>query len=125
MKRSENALFSTPLRGIPFQVHFDARLRRTPRALFSTPLRGVFPAGNSILFNDKSAGLPICTTKSHPEGVRYTTTWMEDDSKDGGGRECQEHILEVESHREQRPRDVPHVIAHLNGTNKGHPSRGY
>jgi len=28
MNRGENALFSTPLRGIPFRVHFAAQLRR-------------------------------------------------------------------------------------------------
>jgi hypothetical protein len=46
MNRSEN---------VPFRVHFDARLRRIVS-----------------LFNDKSAGLLICTAKGRPGWVRHT-----------------------------------------------------
>ncbi len=33
-----------------------------------------------------------------------TTPWMGDDSREGGGRERPEHVLEVELRREQQPR---------------------
>ena len=35
---------------------------------------------------------------------RLTTARMQDDSRDGGGRECLEHILEVERRRTPKPK---------------------
>ena len=52
-------------------LHFLRYFKAHPKGIY--PTRGYRgPTGQIVsLFNDKSTGLPICTDKVRPEGVRY------------------------------------------------------
>jgi len=58
-----------------------------------------------FIYRDVMLGFLFLTNPKYLRPCRQyrlcTTAWMQDDSKDGGGRECQEHILEAERHRSQ------------------------